>query len=69
MKEFTLKILIVLVALVGQVMSIGVFIWQSIANMFGFWFWFSFQSTIGWGLFIALMRDVNFVFSNKGEEK
>ncbi len=46
------------VAIIGQLFSIGVLIWQMITNMFGFWFWFSLNATVGYGLFIGLLNDL-----------
>ena len=64
MKELTFKLIIVLVVLVGTLFSLGVWIWQIITNMYGFWFWFSLQATMGWGFLIALLNDTNWIRAN-----
>lgn len=61
MKENRFKLLVVLIVLIGNVFSLIVTIHQMFTNMFGFWFWFSFNSTLGWGMLVALMNDTDFL--------
>lgn len=61
MEERNFKLLVVLIAIIGNILSLGVLIWQAIVNMFGFWMWFSFLASIGWGLLVGLMLDMEFL--------
>ncbi len=70
MKEFTWKLIVVGIAIIGNLTSIMVTIYQAFTNMFGAWFWFSFQSTLGWSMLISILRDIDwFALPKQGESK
>lgn len=60
-KEDILKLGVVLFTIVGQITSMIVLVYQTFTNMFGVWFWFSLQASMGWGMLIALMNDTGFI--------
>lgn len=74
MDEFWWRVGIVFMAMAGATFSTMIWIWQLITNMFGFWFWFSLASCVGWGMLCAILNDIDFINSEtirfaKGEEK
>ncbi len=58
MKNITWLIIVVIIAALGQIFTLGVMIWQFIVAPFSFWFWFSLVGTMGYGFFIAAMNDL-----------
>lgn len=66
MKETTFKGLVCLLALFGSLITSCTTIHQFwfkmiIKNVYvDFWMWFSFLASMGWGLFIAVLMDVDF---------
>lgn len=48
-----------IVAILGQMFTLGVFTWQLFSNIWGFWFWFSLASVLGYGISVAALRDID----------
>ena len=68
MNEVFYKLTVAVITILGQLISIVVLVYQTFTNMFGAWFWFSLQATMGWGLLIALMNDTRFMITNSGRK-
>lgn len=69
MKEFTFRLGVALFSIVGQAISMFVLIWQFIVNLWGWWFWFSMLSVMGWGMVIALLLDIGWLKMKKEVKK
>ncbi len=61
MSEYIFRLGVALFSIVGQVISMSVFIWQFVVNIWGGWFWFSMLSVMGWGIVIALLNDIGWL--------
>ncbi len=51
-------IIISILAVLGQLFTIGVVCWQFFSNLWGFDFWFSLIAMFGYGIAIAALRDI-----------